>query len=95
MEWPVITKDTPISEIQRIHRMIWDYVIENGEKPKTPYFCDCACCEYDTLRADDCSTCPLYDRHACFYLYIKWNLDEEARDMIAKQIRDAPFKEES
>lgn len=36
MNWPEITEETPIEEVKRIHQMIWDYVIENGEKPDTP-----------------------------------------------------------
>lgn len=49
--WPEITADTPIEEIIRIHRLIWDYAIEYGCKPYTPYEHDCAFCEYGTCIA--------------------------------------------
>lgn len=46
MDWPKITSGTPMEEVVRIHRAIWDYVIEHKEKPDTPYLNDCAFCEY-------------------------------------------------
>ena len=57
-KWPIITKDTPLSEIKEIHRRIWDYVIEHGEKPETPYESDCVLCEYDRAFGDACWHCP-------------------------------------
>lgn len=53
MKWPEITKDTPLEEVKRIHQMIWDYVIEHGEKPETPYENNCAFCEYGCSIAKD------------------------------------------
>lgn len=49
MQWPEITKDTPLTEVKRIHQQIWDYVIEHGEKPNTPYYYDCVGCEVAIL----------------------------------------------
>ena len=46
MTWPEITSDTPFDEIRTIHERIWDYVIETGVKPNTPYRSNCALCEY-------------------------------------------------
>lgn len=57
--WPKITKDTPIEEVKKIHQQIWDYVIEHGEKPMTPYASDCAACEYDELYEGRCRSCPI------------------------------------
>lgn len=68
MDWPKISKDTPLTEVKRIHQAIWDYVIEHGKKPDTPYRCDCAGCEYDSLYEikfegcthEECERCPIY-----------------------------------
>ena len=49
MDWAKITKDTPLEEIKRIHQTIWDYAIENGRKPDTPYVCNCAACEWHCI----------------------------------------------
>lgn len=46
MEWPKITVDTTIEEIKRIHKDIWQYVVEHGKKPGTLYINDCVACEY-------------------------------------------------
>lgn len=49
MHWPEITKDTPLTEVMRIHQQIWDYVIEHGEKPDealVQYAFGCSACEY-------------------------------------------------
>lgn len=51
MDWPKITDDTPLEEIKRIHQQIWQYVVENGEKPKTPYIQNCVLCEYGYVLA--------------------------------------------
>lgn len=53
MEWPEITANTPVEEVVRIHKMIWDYVIEHEEKPDTPYLNNCAFCEYGHQVAKD------------------------------------------
>lgn len=64
MHWPEITKDTPLTDVKRIHQAIWDYVIEHGEKPDTPYHGNCVGCEYEFLydRSIDtiCEICPIY-----------------------------------
>lgn len=65
MDWPEITKDTPLEEVRRIHRAIWQYVVENGEKPDTPYECDCVLCEYTGVRYLTCDGCPA-----------KWQMDK-------------------
>lgn len=49
--WPRVTADTPLSEIKRIHWLIWDYAINRGEKPCTPYFNDCVLCRYASNKA--------------------------------------------
>lgn len=59
MNWPTITKDTPIDKVFEIHRMIWNDVLElyhaTGSlyddlgylnKPSTPYIYNCALCDY-------------------------------------------------
>lgn len=48
--WPEITKNTPIEKVKKIHQQIWNYVIEHGKKPKTPYYFDCVACEYASLK---------------------------------------------
>lgn len=58
-EWlnaPIITKETPLEMVEEIHHRIWDYVIENGHKPHTPYINDCAACAY---AGADCKNCPI------------------------------------
>lgn len=61
-DWPKITGDTSIEEVRRIHKMIWDIVVETGEKPCTPYRSDCALCEYSCGHFNDyvssCYLCP-------------------------------------
>lgn len=66
MHWPEITKDTPLTEVKRIHQAIWDYTIEYGEKPNTPYHGNCVGCEYvnlhgrNALGVDEiCEICPI------------------------------------
>ena len=64
MDWPKITKDTPMEELKRIHQTIWDYAIEHGKKPETPYFLDCVACEWCKLcfgnpHGQKCSHCPI------------------------------------
>lgn len=64
--WPEITKDTPLEEIQRIHKEIWDYIITNGYKPTTPYLSNCALCAYahsimqdrEETYDEQCRCCP-------------------------------------
>lgn len=50
--WPDITIDTPIDELQKIHKDIWDYVIKHGEKPDTQYHSNCVGCQYATIVFD-------------------------------------------
>lgn len=67
MNWPEITKDTPIEEIHRIHKAIWQYVVDYGEKPDTPYTNDCVLCAYDDILGDahfPCSNCPAIWPHS-------------------------------
>lgn len=65
MNWPEITKDTSLEEVRRIHRVIWQYVVENGYKPDTPYQHNCALCEYTYIHHLKCTNCPA-----------KWKMDE-------------------
>lgn len=105
MDWPEITKDTPQTEVKRIHQLIWNYVIEHGKKPFTPYVNDCVLCVYaqntiphrvhyiETL----CRFCPASwtENIACPYdesLFNRWNKTRDPE--LAKQIRDIPFKYE-
>lgn len=61
MDWPKITKDTPVEEVFEIHRRIWDDVLTRFEKtgelekPDTPYVSDCVLCQYAHM---DCFYCP-------------------------------------
>lgn len=71
-KWPVITADTPIEEVQEIHKKIWTDTITDKKKPTdTGYEMSCAACEYAvkcyqkergenprTVR-DICSYCPI------------------------------------
>lgn len=61
MYWPEITKDTPLTEVKRIHQAIWDYTIRHGwMKPETPYPSSCVGCAYtNALGKDDCKYCPI------------------------------------
>lgn len=59
MDWPKITKDTPLEEIRRIHKAIWQYVVENRYKPDTPYRNNCVLCEHTlNLNQGLCINCP-------------------------------------
>lgn len=108
MEWPKITKDTPMSNMQIIHKQIWDYVIEHDEKPTTPYVNDCAICQYVQCRSEDgtvmCQNCPsIWPGEHCalsnvslvkIWFLMKYNGDLDGAKEIAEQIRDIPFKED-
>lgn len=103
MEWPEITKETPLEEIKRIHQRIWDYVIEHGEKPKTPYIANCVVCESRHIQNADfiCMKCPIAwpNNLTCmdyYNLYCLWarQKDREKSVKLARQIRDLPFKYE-
>lgn len=109
MHWPEITKDTPLTEVKRIHQQIWDYIIERGEEPDTPYHYDCVGCEYTFLHGKKfgiCELCPICwpktaDGNYCCVgeydsgLYDRFmNGGDFERIEIAKQIRDLPFKYE-
>lgn len=105
--WPEITSDTPLEVVRDIHRRIWDYVIEHGEKPDTPYKLDCVLCSY----SKDCENCPArwslletdegdppclnYD--SPYYDWCTWSLIENDSEIVkeyAIKVRDIPFKEE-
>lgn len=64
-EWPEITVDTTLDELREIHECIWDYAIEHLRKPITPYFSNCAFCEYMRQMYSDrrgyllCRECPI------------------------------------
>lgn len=96
MEWPKITIDTPREELIRIHEQIWNYTIEHGDKPYTPYFGDCAACEFDGiflltkpylfpvgLTSSVCKFCPLGEDFCSndpTGLYRKWLSAKLPRD---------------
>lgn len=108
MGWPEITRDTPIEEIHRIHRAIWQYTLEHGYKPCTPYINNCALCE--SCRQIDreafCYNCRAIwgskDNHCCSHgsPYNEWGpkgcspLTDEQWEKLTKQIRDIPFQYE-
>lgn len=97
--WPKITEDTPLEEIKKIHQRIWDYAIEYGHRPETPYMSDCIACEYDDLHKRGCCSCPILwpDAH-CHSggLYTKWrNTIGDEKIELARQIRDLPWKFEN
>lgn len=105
LKWPEITKDTPMEEVKRIHQRIWDYVIEHGKKPDTPYTVDCAACTYITLQREQCNDCPILwpknnrgDRICCINdgIYNQWrHATGKEKTELARQIRDLPWKFES
>lgn len=90
--WPKITKDTTIEELKEIHKRIWLYAAEHGEKPDTPYNSNCVLCEWDTINeGTDCSMCPYKpkdENEKCLDgLYNKWlNAADEEVEKIALQI---------
>lgn len=103
MEWPEITAETPLSEVKRIHQLIWDYVIEHREKPETPYRNNCVLCQYALSKqrwysdlGDMCKYCPVkwpdekkYTNGKCL-LYERWCWTRDPE--LAKQIRDVLFE---
>lgn len=48
--WPKIDANTDLKEIQKIHKDIWNYVMEVGHKPETPYISDCVLYSYAALQ---------------------------------------------
>lgn len=101
MNWPKITKNTPLEEIKRTHQQIWQYVVENGEKPNTPYLHHCVLCEYASIIRGEskkgiCNYCPVdvYNASCCLNgLFRKWAFGtDEIKELYAKAIRDVPFK---
>lgn len=106
MDWPEITKDTPLEEIKRIHQQIWQYVVENGKKPETPYRTNCVLCSYVLLHKNSCTDCAVDWGNECAScctedtLYDRWRRaryycnNKEQRKELAEKIRDIPFKYE-
>lgn len=103
MYWPEITKDTPPEEIKRIHQQIWQYVVENGKKPETPYMFDCVACAYNYSVLCNgmfriCEKCiinwPVVSNESgpCGDLFYQWY--EERSKELAEKIRYIPFKYE-
>ena len=99
MQWLTITKNTLLEEVKRIHQDIWQYVVDNGEKPITPYVSNCALCEYVRIHDFSCIACPVkwHDSFTCYNPYhineyVQWMLDPSAAN--AKRIRDILFKYE-
>lgn len=99
MEWPEITKDTPMEELKRIHQQIWDYAIVFGYKPKTPYKSNCVACHWKSVHKKTCRHCPIiwpgkFIPYLCiFSLYGEWTTATEDKKVeLAKQIHDLPWK---
>lgn len=108
MNWPEITEETPIEEVKRIHQMIWDYVIENGEKPDTPYTINCVACARTRIDSKYkfeavCDLCPIVWPGDALYPYCVSPRENGLYDRfcnaygaekieLAKQIRDLPWK---
>lgn len=98
-EWPYISSWTSSEELQYIHKKIWDYAVDNNNKPDTPYDYNCAACQYCKTR---CSICPIIwpDEKRCLSnesIYAKWIFACEERDYetakeLAQQIRELPFR---
>lgn len=103
--WPKITKDTTIEKAKKIHQKIWNYVIEHGTKSKTPYYADCATCEYCEIYKHSCQACPIIwpknhrGERTCSGrggLFIEWfNATGDEKIELASQIRDLPWKFET
>lgn len=102
--WPKITKDTTIEELKEIHKRIWLYASEHGEKPMmTPYLCNCVLCEWTKLMSNsmtECNLCPAPRRKrvvgngiapdCCDGLFSLWSHMEDPRlkRKLALQIAD-------
>lgn len=109
MEWPKITAETTVEELQRVHRVIWQYAVENGHKPVTPYEADCPACEYVRCRygsGNTCDFCPINwgdlgyctDPLSVFYMWISAIKQETTAGNImamrlAAIIRDVKFRD--
>lgn len=72
MEWPTITAETPVEEIQRIHKDIWRYVADYGWKPDTPYIKNCVACEYACLKRGVDTTKDSAEESRCVACPIDW-----------------------
>lgn len=102
LNWPKITADTPMEEIKRIHKEIWNYVIKHGMKPLTPYFNNCVACEYGTIHGhpfEHCLHCPIkwsngYDCNYTQSLYNKWCTSSNIfiKKYYARLIRNVSWK---
>lgn len=99
--WPKITVDTTIEELQYIHKKIWQYAMDNGCKPITPYTGDCAACEYVACVVG-CDNCPIDwpDGLTCRCptdedLFSRWCNARSKNEalILARQIRDVKWKE--
>lgn len=51
-EWPEITKATTLEEVRKIHRRIWQYMVDHGKKPDFSYVNHCVLCEYASVLLD-------------------------------------------
>lgn len=102
--WPSITANTTLEETQFIHRIIWDYAIEYGKKPITPYINNCPACEWAWIRKPKgresiCSACPIAwpDGKNCMEtssLYASWRVATGSADQdYARTIRNVEWKE--
>lgn len=101
--WPIVDERTPVDQLEFIHKKIWNYVIEHGEKPDTPYLNNCVAC--DSAKHVDfgvaiivCCQCPIKwpDEAICrcsWSLYNRWRQsDGEVSIELAKQIRDVDWR---
>lgn len=80
-EWPKITADTPLEEIQEIHKKIWTHAIEFGSKyTDTPYLNNCVLCEYADLNCYEIS--PEYPQHTrCQLCPARWPVNKPSEFM--------------
>lgn len=69
--WPEITTETTMEELQEIHKRIWDFVIDHQTKPRTPYKNNCVACEYDDLVMEEINSFKTF-YHPCRYCPIAW-----------------------
>lgn len=103
MKWPKITEDTPLSEIQKIHKRIWTWAMIFGNKPDTPYAANCVVCEYMNSRHlyGRCKACPIIwkNKYGCCHAeseYFRWQKASNwfTKFYWARKIRNISFRSE-
>lgn len=99
-EWPKINEYTPVEVVKETHQRIWQYVIDFGEKPITPYLSNCAACNGSEscieCRIDwpEGKRCDSYDGLYYSWLFAKRLCKKDEARHFAELIRDVKFKED-